>query len=81
MGNNSKTWSARILNAASKEESINNSVLRTRLRISKNVMDVKEFNDSVGRTTRHLYENKMLKRVAVGTYTITKKGVKALNNA
>lgn len=76
---NSKTWSERILNAASKENTIDNSTLRVRFRIPKTEMSQEEYNNSIGRTTRYLYENKMLKRVERGVYTITKKGEKALN--
>jgi hypothetical protein len=75
----SKTWSERILNAASKENTIDNSTLRVRFRIPKTEMSQEEYNNSIGRTTRYLYENKMLKRVERGVYTITKKGEKALN--
>jgi hypothetical protein len=75
----SKTWSQRILNAASKEETIDNSTLRVRFRIPKTEMSQEEYNNSIGRTTRYLYENKMLKRVERGVYTLTKKGEKALN--
>ena len=77
----SKTWSARILNAASKEYSIDNRTLRVRFRIPKTEMSQEEYNNTIGRTTRHLYENKMLKRTDRGVYTITKKGEKALMNA
>lgn len=77
---NSKTWSARILNAASKESTINNSTLRVRFRIPKTEMSQEEYNNVIGRTTRYLAESKMLKRVDRGTYTITKKGLKALAN-
>ena len=76
-----KTWSERILNAASKELSIDNRTLRTRLRIPKTEMDQTEFNNSVMRTTRHLYASKMLKRTDRGVYEITRKGEKALANA
>lgn len=78
---NSKTWSERILNAASKENSIDNSTLRVRFRIPKTEMSQEEFNNVIGRTTRYLCENKMLKRIERGVYTITKKGEKALKNA
>ena len=75
----SKTWSERILNAASKETSIDNRTLRVRFRIPKTEMSQESFNNSIGRTTRYLAENKMLKRTSKGTYSITKKGVKAIN--
>ena len=76
---NTKTWSERILNAASKESSIDNRTLRVRFRIPKTEMSQEEYNNTIGRTTRHLYANKMLKRTDRGTYVITKKGEKALN--
>lgn len=76
---NSKTWSQRILNAASKESSIDNSTLRVRFRLPKTEMDQESFNNSIGRTVRYMAENKMLKRIERGVYTITKKGEKALN--
>ena len=75
---NSKTWSERILNAASKESSIDNRTLRVRFRIPKTEMSQEEYNNVIGRTTRHLYENNMLKRTDRGVYTITKKGKKAI---
>lgn len=74
-----KTWSERILNAASKEYSIDNSTLRTRFRLPKTEMSQEDYNNSIGRSTRHLYANKMLKRTDRGVYEITKKGEKALN--
>ena len=76
---NSKTWSQRILNAASKENIIDNSTLRVRFRLPKTEMDQESFNNSIGRTVRYMAESKMLKRVERGVYTITKKGEKALN--
>jgi hypothetical protein len=76
---NSKTWSQRILNAASKENTIDNSTLRVRFRLPKTEMDQESFNNSIGRTVRYMAENKMLKRIERGVYTITKKGEKALN--
>ena len=75
---NSKTWSERILNAASKESSIDNRTLRVRFRIPKTEMNQEEYNNVIGRTTRHLAESNMLKRVDRGVYTITKKGRKAV---
>lgn len=75
----SKTWSERILNAASKENTIDNRTLRVRFRIPKTEMSQEEFNNTIGRTARYLYENKMLKRTDRGVYTITRKGEKALN--
>lgn len=75
---NSKTWSERILNAASKENSIDNRTLRVRFRIPKTEMNQEEYNNVIGRTTRHLAESNMLKRVDRGVYTITKKGRKAV---
>lgn len=76
---NTKTWSARILNAASKENTIDNRTLRVRFRIPKTEMCQEAFNNSIGRTARSLYENKMLKRVERGVYKITKRGEKALS--
>ena len=76
----SKTWSERILNAATKENVIDNRTLRTRFRIPKTEMSQEDFNNTIGRTARHLCAGKMLKRVDRGVYTITKKGEKALNN-
>ena len=78
-----KTWSERILNAASKENFVDNRTLRTRLRVPtySNVgegMDTYQFDNSIGRTVRSLASEKKLKRVARGTYQITKKGEKAL---
>ncbi len=78
MSKNTKTWSERILNAATKEQTINTSVLRKRLRISSNVMDDVQFHGTVMRTVRNLASDNLLKRVDSGVYTITKKGTKAL---
>lgn len=75
----SKTWSERILNAASKESSIDNRTLRVRFRIPKTEMSQEDFNNTIGRTTRYLAESKLLKRTDRGTYSITKKGLKALS--
>lgn len=75
---NKKTWCERILNAASKEEVINNSTLRVRFRIPKTEMSQEEYSRRIGRSVCHLAENKMLKRLDRGVYTITKKGYKAL---
>ena len=77
----SKTWCERILNAASKEEVINNSTLRVRFRIPKTEMSQEEYGVSIGRSVCHLAKNKMLKRLERGTYTITKKGLNSLKNA
>lgn len=78
---NRKTWSERILNAATKEVSIDNRTLRARFRLSKTEMDQTSFDNSIGRTTRHLAAAKMLKRTDRGVYEITRKGEKALANA
>ena len=43
---NKKTWCERILNAASKEEVINNSILRVRFRIPKTEMSQEEYSRS-----------------------------------
>jgi repressor of nif and glnA expression len=74
----SKTWSQRILNAASKETTVDNSTLRVRFRIPKTEMSQESFNNSIGRTMRYMAEIKLVKKVGVGEYQITKKGVKAL---
>lgn len=74
----SKTWSQRILNAASKESTVDNSTLRVRFRIPKTEMSQESFNNSIGRTMRYMAEIKLVKKVGVGEYAITKKGVKAL---
>lgn len=79
MSKQTKTWAERVLNAASKEKSVNSSVLRNRLRISSKQMNNESFHNTVMRTTRSLAENGLLKRVDNGTYTITKKGTKAIN--
>jgi hypothetical protein len=76
---NSKTWSERILNAASKEETINNGTLRVRFRIPKTEMNNELFNNTIMRTARKMAESKLLKRTDRGEYKITKKGEKALN--
>lgn len=81
MHGNSKTWSARILNAANKEQVIDNSTLRVRFRIPKTEMDQYTYNNTIGRSTRYLAESKMLKRTNHGEYQITKKGIKALATA
>ena len=75
---NRKPWTERILNAATKEETVSNSILRRRLRIPTTEMDNFEFNLSVGRSMRHLATKGKLKRVATGEYAITKKGAKAV---
>ena len=46
---NKKTWCERILNAASKEEVINNSILRVRFRIPKTEMSQEEYSRRIGR--------------------------------
>lgn len=74
----SKTWSQRILNAASKESTVDNSTLRVRFRIPKTEMSQESFNNSIGRTMRYMAEIKLVKKVGVGEYQITKKGYKAL---
>jgi len=78
---NTKTWSERILNAASKENVIDNRTLRTRFRIPKTEMGQTAFNNTIGRTTRYLAESSLLKRTDRGVYKITKKGLKALKNS
>lgn len=80
---NKKTWAERILNAASKEETITTAVLRKRFRIPTTVISNVDFNNTIMRTARLLASptTKQLKRVSPGEYRITKKGVKALVNA
>jgi len=78
---NRKPWTERILNAATKEETVSNPVLRRRLRIPTTEMDNFEFNLSVGRSMRHLANKGKLKRVGTGEYRITKKGEKAASKA
>ena len=41
-------------------------------------MSQESFNNSIGRTMRYMAEIKLVKKVGVGEYQITKKGVKAL---
>lgn len=74
----SKTWKERILNAATKEDQIDRSTLRKRFRIPSTEMDNETFNNTIGRSARHLYANKALKRTDRGTYEITRKGEKML---
>lgn len=78
---NNKTWAARILNAASKETTVDNRTLRVRFRIPKTEMDQTTFNNTIGRTARYMAETKLLKRTGRGEYKITAKGTKALTNA
>ncbi len=73
-----KTWNERILNAASKEESIDRSTLRRRFRIPQTEMSNEFFHNSVMRATRKLASEKALKRTERGTYEITRKGEKML---
>lgn len=73
-----KPWTARILNAASKENRVDARTLRNRLRIPGTAMDSFEFDNTIGRTMRHLAEQKYLKRTARGEFKITKKGEKAV---
>lgn len=76
---NKKTIAKRILNAASNEETINNSILRKRMRLPKTEVDQISFNNSIMRTARLLAETGMLKRKDRGVFSITKKGLKAIN--
>lgn len=78
MANKRKTWSERVLNAASKETVITTSTLRRRFRIPTTEMTQESFNNSVMRTVRYMAEDKYLKRIGRGEYRITKKGEKAL---
>jgi len=78
---NRKPWTERILNAATKEDTVSNPVLRRRLRIPTTEMDNFEFNLSVGRSMRYLANEGKLKRVATGKYEITKKGKKAASKS
>ena len=73
-----KTWKERILNAATKEETINRQTLRKRFRIPTTEMNNEDFNNTIGRTTRALKADGMLKRTDRGTYQITRKGEKQL---
>jgi len=74
----SKTWKERILNAATKEETVNLQTLRRRFRIPSTEMDNESFNNTIGRTVRHLRADGSLKRTERGTYEITRKGEKTL---
>lgn len=76
----SKSWRERILNAATKEETINRQILRRRFRIPSTELDNTSFNGSIGRTTRQLHSEKCLKRTDRGQYAITRKGEKMLAN-
>ncbi len=71
---NRKPWTARILNAATKEDSVNRSMLRRRLRLPSTEMDSEQFNRGPGRSLTYLAKGKYLKRTDRGEYTITKKG-------
>lgn len=74
----SKTWKERILNAATKEESINRQTLRKRFRIPTTEMDNVTFDGTIGRAARYLKADGLLKRTERGQYEITKRGEKAL---
>jgi hypothetical protein len=78
MSTNSKTWKERILNAATKEETINRQTLRKRFRIPGTEMSNEEFNNTIGRTARHMKADGLLKRTERGQYQITRKGEKQL---
>ena len=74
---NSKTWSQRILNAAVKDGGdVSKETLRRRMRISEQKMSSPEFHNTVMRTVRYMAEDRLLKRVAPGQYTLTQKGVR-----
>lgn len=75
---NKKTWSERVLNAASKELIIDASVLRKRLRIPGTELDNVSFNNSIMRTVRKMKSEGLLKRVDRGVYRISKAGSKQL---
>ncbi len=75
---NTKTWSERVLNAASKETFINTSVLRKRLRIPGTEVDNISFNNSIMRTVRKMKSEGLLKRIDRGVYRISKAGKKQL---
>jgi len=75
---NSKTWKERILNAATKEEVINRQTLRKRFRIPSTEMSNEDYNNSIGRTTRAMKADGLLKRTERGQYQITRKGEKTL---
>ena len=80
---NKKTWAERILNAASKEETITIAVLRKRFRLPTTEASNEYFNNSIMRTARLLASpsTKQLKRVAPGEYKITNKGFRVLGYA
>ena len=74
----SKTWKERILNAATKEATINRQTLRKRFRIPATEMSNEGYNNSIGRTTRAMKADGLLKRTERGVYQITRKGEKQL---
>lgn len=76
MANNRKTWKERILNAATKEDSINTSTLRRRFRIPATEMNAEYFHNSIMRAVRQLKTDKAMKRTGPGQYELTKKGYK-----
>lgn len=73
-----KSWKERILNAATKEQSINRQTLRKRFRIPATEMNNESYNNSIGRTTRAMKADGLLKRTDRGQYQITRKGEKQL---
>tara|TARA_R110000868_G_scaffold92791_1_gene257355 strand:+ start:669 stop:917 length:249 start_codon:yes stop_codon:yes gene_type:complete len=75
---NSKTWKERILNAATKEQSINRQTLRKRFRLPSTEMNNEAFNNTIGATARAMRADGLLKRTARGVYQITRKGEKQL---
>lgn len=75
---NKKTTKARVMHAALREDSINVSTLRRRMRIPTTEMDPTSFNNTVMRTTRQLAADGLLKRTTRGEYKITKRGVKSM---
>lgn len=81
MASNRKPWTERILNAATKEQTVSNSTLRRRFRIPQTEMSNDEFNTSIGRSMVHLAHTGRLQRVNRGEYKITKKGLREVSNA
>lgn len=73
-----KSWKERVLNAASKEETVNRQTLRRRFRIPSTEMSNEEYHNSIGRTVRHLASEGSLKRTDRGQFEITRKGEKML---
>ncbi len=73
-----KTIKERVLYAATKETTIDSTVLRRRMRIPRTEMNNEYFNGTVMRTVRAAAQDGLLKRVGTGTYRITAKGKKVI---